>query len=60
MSEIWGIDLGGTKIEGVVLPHASSIEPICRLRGPTEAEQGYHHILHQIAKLVEKDRKSVV
>jgi len=57
MSEIWGIDLGGTKIEGVVLPHASSIEPICRLRVPTEAEQGYHHILHQIAKLVENMAK---
>lgn len=54
MSAIWGIDLGGTKIEGVVLPDAVSPEPLCRLRIPTEAEKGYTHILNQVAHLVEQ------
>ena len=48
----WGIDLGGTKIEGVVLEGGNPI-PLKRLRVPTEADRGYQHILDQIAKLVE-------
>ncbi len=47
----WGIDLGGTKIEGVVLA-AGETEPRCRIRIATEAEQGYQHIVGQIALLV--------
>jgi len=47
----FGIDLGGTKIEGVVLPYRGSTEPIARLRLPTESASGYQHILSQIAKL---------
>ena len=54
MSKLWGIDLGGTKIEGVVLPDPESIEPICRLRVPTEADQGYEHILGQIGRLLDQ------
>jgi len=54
MSHVWGIDLGGTKIEGVVLPESSSIEPLCRVRVPTEAAEGYEHILNQIALLVKE------
>jgi len=50
---IWGIDLGGTKIEGVVLPAADATEPVCRLRLPTEAAKGYEHIRRQINRLVE-------
>lgn len=50
----WGIDLGGTKIEGVVLASAQSTEPLCRLRVPTEADLGYDHLLGQIAKLVQQ------
>lgn len=49
---IWGIDLGGTKIEGVILPSTSNPQPILRKRIATEAEKGYHHIIHQIRKLV--------
>ncbi|MGD1846861.1 MAG: ROK family protein [Salibacteraceae bacterium] len=52
MTSYWGIDLGGTKIEGVVLPSADSTEPLCRLRVPTEASEGYAHLLGQIEKLV--------
>ena len=45
-----GIDLGGTKIEGVVLDAA--LVPLQRTRVPTEREQGYEHILDRIADLV--------
>lgn len=49
---LWGIDLGGTKIEGVVLPDAATAEPLCRLRIPTEADRGYDHLLDRIVDLV--------
>lgn len=51
---LWGIDLGGTKIEGVVLKSATNPEVIFRERVPTEADKGYAHILAQIVKLVDK------
>ena len=49
---IWGIDLGGTKIEGVVLPANNKAKPLVRHRIDTEAEKGYEHVLRQIATLV--------
>ena len=49
---LWGIDLGGTKIEGAILRSADSAEYSSRLRVPTESDQGYDHIISQIAKLV--------
>ncbi len=52
MKTLWGIDLGGTKIEGAVLNSDNLLEPLCRLRIDTEATQGYQHILSQIKKLV--------
>ncbi len=51
---LWGIDLGGTKVEGAVLHSASSPEVLFRDRVPTESQQGYHHILDQIASVVGK------
>jgi fructokinase len=50
--KLWGIDLGGTKIEGVVLDQDDIQNPICRIRIPTEAHNGYHHILEKIGHLV--------
>lgn len=50
---LWGIDLGGTKIEGAVLESRENLKPLARQRIPTEAGQGYEHILDQIATLVE-------
>jgi fructokinase len=50
---LWGIDLGGTKIEGVVLESRKNPTPIARCRVPTEAQQGYQHIIAQVVKLVE-------
>jgi predicted NBD/HSP70 family sugar kinase len=49
----WGIDLGGTKIEGVIMPAADNPEPVVRLRIDTEAHKGYDHTLHQISTLVQ-------
>ena len=50
---LFGLDLGGTKIEGVVLESRANPKPICRLRIPTEAHLGYQHILAQVAKMLE-------
>lgn len=47
----WGVDLGGTKIEGVILDE--SLQPLIRHRIPTGQERGYGHILMQIKSLVE-------
>jgi len=52
-SHYWGIDLGGTKIEGVVLDSLASGRALARLRCPTEQEKGYKHILERISELVE-------
>lgn len=51
---LWGIDLGGTKIEGVILAPFRHGEALHRLRVPTEASEGYDHILSQIQTLVER------
>jgi predicted NBD/HSP70 family sugar kinase len=53
MSYLWGIDLGGTKIEGVALDPNVPDKPLCRLRVSTEAEKGYGHIRAQIVRLCE-------
>ena len=52
MAELWGIDLGGTKIEGVILDPAQGPEnPVCRLRVETEAEKGHEHVYGQIQRV---------
>ncbi|MEM9548984.1 MAG: ROK family protein [Bacteroidota bacterium] len=48
----WGIDLGGTKIEGVILDVQQDYKVVKRLRVPTEQEKGYDHVKHQISKVV--------
>ncbi len=52
MKPLWGIDLGGTKIEGVVLNQANNRQVLCRQRLPTEQEKGYDHIIAQIVRLI--------
>jgi fructokinase len=47
----FGIDLGGTKIEGIVIFPSSPEAPLCRLRIPTEANLGYDRILENIKKI---------
>jgi fructokinase len=47
-----GIDLGGTKIEGVVIEGSiRSPTVVARERYPTGADQGYDHILSQVERL---------
>ncbi|MBK8921860.1 MAG: ROK family protein [Saprospirales bacterium] len=50
---LWGIDLGGTKIEGAILESHENPKLLARQRIPTEAGKGYEHILGQVAKLVD-------
>jgi predicted NBD/HSP70 family sugar kinase len=49
---LWGIDLGGTKIEGVILQSMEDPTPLVRMRIDTEGAKGYRHIVEQIGKLV--------
>ena len=48
-----GIDLGGTKIEGVVIDAARPELALQRLRVPTDREKGYDHILDNICAVVD-------
>jgi len=52
----WGIDLGGTKIEGVILDDDGGV--IDRRRIATEREGGYEHIVSRIALLVTQMREA--
>lgn len=49
--KLWGVDLGGTKIECAVIENEKTL---IRRRLPTEAEKGYEHIVRQIKKLVDE------
>lgn len=49
---LWGIDLGGTKVEGAILDPGRPEKAIHRLRVPTGSAHGYDHVLGQIAKVV--------
>lgn len=49
---LFGIDLGGTKIEGAIIASKTDPSVLARLRLPTESEKGYEHIIEQIAKVV--------
>ena len=51
-SHIWGIDLGGTKVEGAVLKSALQPDVLFRDRLPAESDKGYQRILEQICKVV--------
>jgi fructokinase len=48
---LWGIDMGGTKMEGAILRSAENPEVLFRDRVPTESEHGYEHMLHQTKKI---------
>jgi len=51
---LWGIDLGGTKIEGVVVDAAHPDRIIARTRIPTESASGYAHIVSRVRLVVER------
>jgi predicted NBD/HSP70 family sugar kinase len=52
MSYLWGVDLGGTKIEAAILDPSALDRPVCRMRIATESAEGYDHVRSQIAKLM--------
>jgi fructokinase len=52
-----GVDLGGTKIEGVVLDESRT--PLARDRVATESAKGYEHILQRVRQVVERLRVHV-
>src|SRR5688572_21464606 len=49
----WGVDLGGTKIEGIVMTGKTAGSVIARKRIDTEATGGYDHILKRIKSLID-------
>ena len=52
--KLWGIDLGGTKIECAILDTKNNLQPVIRKRIDTQSHKGYEHILSQIKKLVDE------
>jgi len=55
---IWGVDLGGTKIEAAVYQfNGIDIKVICRKRLPTESSKGYNHICQQVFTLINSVRE---
>jgi predicted NBD/HSP70 family sugar kinase len=58
---LFGVDLGGTKIEGAVIDPRRPDHALCRLRVPTESPKGYGHVIKQVVRLVRMlERKSGV
>ena len=49
----WGIDLGGTKIEGVVMTSRHPDSVIARHRIDTEGSGGYEHVMYRIKSLLD-------
>ncbi len=57
---LWGIDLGGTKIECAVIEwDGENLAILARERISTEREKGYEHILNQIHKLIKGISKNL-
>jgi predicted NBD/HSP70 family sugar kinase len=51
---LWGIDLGGTKIEGAIVDAVRPDRVVTRTRVPTESEGGYTHVITRIVSVVEQ------
>ena len=49
---LWGIDLGGTKVEGAIVDPEDPAKAEFRLRLPTGSHLGYEHVTGQIAAVV--------
>ena len=56
---IWGIDLGGTKVEGVILEGPENTEVLLRKRIFTESKDGYQHIIGRIKFLIDQMSQEV-
>jgi len=55
---LFGVDLGGTKIEGAAVDSDRPDVALCRLRVPTESDRGYDHVVAQIGRLVAEMEKA--
>jgi fructokinase len=55
---LWGIDLGGTKVEGVIMASTGEAKPIVRMRLDTESRLGYAHVIGQIKELVSRMKEA--
>ncbi|MDX2081373.1 MAG: ROK family protein [Terrimicrobiaceae bacterium] len=51
---LWGIDLGGTKIEGAIVDPEFPDRAIHRLREETGADHGYEHVFGQILRVIQR------
>jgi fructokinase len=51
---LWGIDLGGTKIEAAVIDATRPTDPVDRVRVDTESGRGYDHIIARIRASVDR------
>ena len=54
-----GIDLGGTKIEGIVLKSKENPDEIIRHRVNTEEKKGYSHLINNIKSLIDHIEKQI-
>ena len=54
-----GIDLGGTKIEGIVIESKENPKEIIRHRINTEEEKGYSQVINNIKSLVDYIEKKI-
>ena len=54
---LWGLDLGGTKIEGAIIDPTRPEVALHRLRLPTESIHGYNHVVSQIERVVSELEK---
>ena len=51
---LWGIDLGGSKIEGAIVDAEHPDRVVCRTRVATESAGGYEHIVDRVRLIVER------
>ena len=51
---VWGIDLGGTKIEGVIADATRPEHVVARTRVATESDRGYDHVIARMVAVVEQ------
>ena len=51
---LWGVDLGGTKIEGAIIDANHPDRAVARVRLTTESDGGYDHIVDRVRTVVEQ------
>jgi len=54
LNALWGLDLGGTKIEGAIVDASQPDRSAWRTRLPTESDRGYDHIVGRVRTVVEQ------